>query len=109
MFGDHITTGQAVTVCLFSLAVVFIVLLAISYIIDLTAAILKKIGRTPVAPARTPAAQTARSDTADAVLVAASVAAYLGKYTDEFVVRSIRRVRTDETLWGQKARSDSAE
>ena len=35
MFGDVITIGDAVVVCLFSLAVVFLVLLSISYMIDL--------------------------------------------------------------------------
>ena len=114
MFGEQITIGQAVTVCLFSLAVVFIVLLAISYIIDLTAWILKKASKTPAAapaPVSAPAAPAParRDDTADAVLAAAAIAAYLGKSTDQFVVRSIRRVTSAETPWSQVGRTGSAQ
>ena len=114
MFGAQITIGQAVTVCLFSLAVVFLVLLAISYLIDLIAWIVRKIEKkdTPKAPAAVsaPAQSTApapRDDSVDAVLVAAAVAAYLGKNTDEFVVRSIRRAAAPESFWSQLGRADS--
>ena len=116
MFGAQITIGQAVTVCLFSLAVVFLVLLAISYLIDLIAWIVRKIEKkdTPQTPSAAPAAAQSsapapapRDDSVDAVLVAAAVAAYLGKNTDEFVVRSIRRAAAPESLWSQLGRADS--
>ena len=114
MFGDIITMGQAVTVCVFSLAVVFIVLLTISYIIDFTAWILKRASgkKAPTAPAASaPAAPAAagHDDTADALLAAAAVAAYLGKSTDQFVVRSIRRATSAETSWSQTSRVGSAQ
>lgn len=114
MFGEHITMGEAVTVCLFSIVVVFLVLLSISYIIDITAWIVRKFSKTPAAKAAPAAVAAAsapvpakRDDTADAVLVAAAVAAYLGTSTENFVVRSIRRVTSTETLWSQTGKTGS--
>lgn len=109
MFGDVITMGDAVVVCLFSLAVVFLVLLSISYMIDLVHYLLTRGERKPAAPAPAPAAPVAaaapaRDDHADAVLVAAAVAAYLGTTTDQFVVRSIRRLVPEESPWVQASR-----
>lgn len=109
MFGDVITMGDAVVVCLFSLAVVFLVLLAISYMIDLVHYLITRGERKPAAPAPAPAAPVAaaapaRDDHADAVLVAAAVAAYLGTTTDQFVVRSIRRLVPEESPWVQASR-----
>lgn len=108
MFGDVITMGDAVVVCLFSLAVVFLVLLAISYMIDLVHYLLACGEKKPAAPApAAPAAAAkapARDDHADAVLVAAAVAAYLGTTTDQFVVRSIRRLVPEESPWVQASR-----
>ena len=109
MFGDVITMGDAVVVCLFSLAVVFLVLLAISYMIDLVHYLLTRGERKPAAPAPAPAAPAAaaapaRDDHADAVLVAAAVAAYLGTTTDQFVVRSIRRLVPEESPRSEERR-----
>ena len=112
MFGDVITMGDAVVVCLFSLAVVFLVLLAISYMIDLVHYLLTRGEKKPAAPAPAApapaapvaAAAPARDDPADAVLVAAAVAAYLGTTTDQFVVRSIRRLVPEESPWVQASR-----
>ena len=61
----------------------------------------------PAAPAAPAPAR--RDDTADAVLAAAAIAAYLGKSTDQFVVRSIRRVTSAETPWSQAGRTGSAQ
>lgn len=110
MFANEtITIGRAVIVCGFSLAVVFIVLLAISYMIDLVHWLLTKGQKKPeAAPASSaPAAPAAPAkDTAgDAVLIAAAIAAYLGASPDRFIVRSIRRVSGEETPWVQAGRT----
>lgn len=114
MFGDSITIGQAVIVCVFSLVVVFAVLLAISYLIDLIALIVsraekkKKAGAAPrqAAQPEQPAAATG-AGTDEAVLVAAALAAYLGTEPDRLVVRSIRRVTAEQTPWSQAVRNGS--
>lgn len=107
MFANEtITMGRALIVCGFSLAVVFIVLLAISYMIDLVHWILTRNEKKPAAAA--PAAAAPVKDTAtDAVLIAAAVAAYLGTTTDQFIVRSIRRVTGEETPWVQSGRTNT--
>ena len=110
---ETITMGKAIIVCGFSLAVVFIVLLAISYMIDLVHWILTRGEKKPAAaaPAAAPAspapATPVKDTTADAVLVAAAIAAYLGTTTDQFIVRSIRRVTGEETPWVQSGRTNT--
>ena len=99
MFANEtITIGRAVIVCGFSLAVVFIVLLAISYMIDLVHWLLTK-GQ------KKPEAAPASSAPAASVLIAAAIAAYLGASPDRFIVRSIRRVSGEETPWVQAGRT----
>lgn len=111
MFGDSITTGQAVIVCVFSLVVVFAVLLAISYLIDLIAFILSRAEGRKAQPGQTAEqpAQAARpaASSDEAVLTAAAIAAYLGTQPDRLVVRSIRRVTDEQTPWCQAGRADS--
>lgn len=64
----------------------------------------------PAAPAASaaPAAPAAPASSVDAVLVAAAIAAYLGTSTDQFVVRSIRRVSAAQsTPWGLASRANA--
>ena len=106
MFGDYVTFGQAVIVCLFSLAVVFAVLLLISFLIDLIHWAVGKLsgGKKSAEPAQT--APPASADTQEpAILAAAAIAAYLGAQPDQFVVRSIRRVQ--DNGWTLAGRVDS--
>ena len=113
MFANHtITMGKALIVCGFSLAVVFLVLLTISYMIDLVHWLLTRSEKKPAAPAPAagpaPAAPAPVKDTtATAVIAAAAIAAYLGTTTDQFVVRSIRRVAGEETPWVQSSRTNT--
>ena len=107
---ETITIGRAIIVCGFSLAVVFLVLLAISYMIDLVHWILTRNEKKPAAaPATAPASDPApaKDDRTAAVLIAAAVAACLGTTTDRFVVRSIRRVAGEETPWIQSGRTNT--
>ncbi len=110
MFANEtITMGRALIVCGFSLAVVFLVLLAISYMIDLVHWILTRNEKKPAAaPATAPASDPAPAkDDHAAVLIAAAVAACLGTTTDRFVVRSIRRVAGEESPWVQSGRTNT--
>lgn len=109
-----ITIGDAVVVCIFSIAVVFLVLLAISYMIDLVHWILTRNQKPAAAPAVSAAAAPAAAPEApkssvDPVLVAAAVAAYLGTSTDQIIVRSIRRAAPEETPWVQAGRTINSE
>lgn len=113
MYGDNITYAQALIVCVFSLIVVFVVLQAITYMIQIVAWFIersdKKKGVTAApeaAPAPAPAPVTA-DDHIDVVLITAAVAAYLGEDSNSFVVRSIRKIGTEETAWTRAGRLDS--
>ena len=114
MYADKvITIGDAVVVCIFSIAVVFLVLLAISYMIDLVHWILTR-NQKPTAAAAAPAAAPAPApapakSSADPVLIAAAVAAYLGTSTDQIIVRSIRRAGAEESPWVQAGRTNNSE
>ena len=105
---ETITMGRALIVCGFSLVVVFLVLLAISYMIDLVHWLLTKGQKKPAAAPATLTLEVseapAKDTTATAVIAAAAIAAYLGTTTDQFVVRSIRRVAGEETPWIQSGR-----
>lgn len=118
MYADKvITIGDAVVVCIFSIAVVFLVLLAISYMIDLVHWILTRNQKPAAAPAAAPApvaaapaaAPAAPKSSLDPVLVAAAVAAYLGTSTDQIIVRSIRRAGAEESPWVQAGRTNNSE
>ena len=98
MLGSEVSVGQAAIVCLISMAVIFAVLFLISVMIDIMAAVLKrKKGAAPETPA-------AENGVNIAVLTAA-VAAYLGKGTDEIVVREIRKIQNNESEWSRSGRT----
>lgn len=109
MLGSEVSVGQAAIVCLISMAVIFAVLFLISVMIDIMAAVLKrKKGAAPETPAAAPvpipAAPAAKNGVNIAVLTAA-VAAYLGKGTDEIVVREIRKIQNNESEWSRSGRT----
>ncbi|MBR2595998.1 MAG: OadG family protein [Solobacterium sp.] len=114
MFGDQVTLYQAVIVCLFSITVVFLVLLSISFLIGLTAKLLnRKKAASPVqaiaaaaAPEPEPAAVPAEDSGEITAAITAAVAAYLGKNSSQFVVRSIRPV-SGESDWSRISRTNS--
>jgi len=114
MYGDTVTFGQAAVVCLFSMVVVFFVLLTISYMIDAVAYFINKSEKGAVTEAKkeTPVAvpvpePAPADDHIDVVLITAAVAAYLGEDSSTFVVRSIRRIGAEETARSRAGRLDS--
>lgn len=111
MLGSQVSIGQAAVVCVFSMAVIFAVLFVISLMIDILAAALKKQKAAPAASA-VPAAPAAPAvpvaqDGAELAVITAAIAAYLGKRTDEIVVREIRRVQNNESEWSRSGRTEA--
>ena len=110
MFGDKLTIGDALLVSVVSILVVFVVLLAISYMITLVAKVLdlimnkgKKAEPVKSAPAAEPVVEEEETDDSDKfILAAAAIAAYLG--TDRFIVRGVRKVN-DEGSWATVSRT----
>lgn len=114
MLGSQVSIGQAAVVCVFSMVVIFAVLFVISLMIDIPAAALKKQKAEPAAPAASavpaaPAAPavSAAQDGAELAVITAAIAAYLGKSTDEIVVREIRRVQNNESEWSRSGRTEA--
>ena len=114
MFGEYLTMGQASIVALFSITVVFLVLLLISYMIQLIAAIIAKMQKPKEAPAvksapaaEEPAVEEEPADDShmDAVIPAA-VACCLGKEPGSFVVKSITPLNT-ESDWSRVSRTSA--
>ena len=112
MFGENLTIGQATTVALFSIAVVFLVLLAISYLIVLVSKVVNRKPKetTPVVTKAAPVAEAPavekKDDTALVAAITAAVAAYLGKSANSFVVKSITPLNT-ESDWSRLSRTSS--
>ena len=115
MFGEHLTIGEAITVCIFSITVVFLVLFSITLLINITAKIVNR-GKTekkapaPVTKAAPVPAETqveTKNDSMTALIAAAAIAAYLGKSADQIVVRSITPVHNPESNWSRESRLGS--
>lgn len=104
MYGDKVSIPEAIFISIFAMLVVFLVLLIISYMIDITAGVIKKgtsSGKKSngVVNISTAASTPKKSDDSSAVVaaIAAAVATYLGTSSDNIKIVSIRRVNPDST------------
>ena len=103
MYGDEIKIGQAFFISIFAMLVVFLVLLAISYLIDITAYLLKKEASAQ-APTKKVAATnvtTTIDNGAVVAAIAAAVASYMGTSVDNIIVKKIKRVGSFGSMWAK--------
>lgn len=126
MFGDSVTVADTLLISGFSILIVFLVLLLLSFMIDFCAWLLRQRETKQEAEQRAetvktgngnsaagvpfsqePGAGTAAGNNSDAVLVAAAVAAYMAADPDEIVVRRITRVEDCDSAWARNARQES--
>lgn len=115
MYGDILSTADTATITIVSIVTVFIVLLIISYLIDLNAMLVARfinkekktthsapaVSSSPSGPAAAPAPQV--KDNRKAILAAAAIAAYLSTDAGNIVVKRITRVNDSDTLWAKNA------
>ena len=118
MFGDNIGFGNAGIVCVFSLIVVFFVLIIISYLIDFVAALLKKDKKAESGTGKGKSAAVEpvskngiiTQDTEDnqrlAAIITAAAVAFTGVSSNNLVVRKITRLPASDSAWGQMARQE---
>ena len=100
LYGDNLNIGEALFISGFSMLVVFFVLLIISYLIDLTAALINKSKKQVTKPASNVEIKNEiKSD--DTVVIAAVIAAYLGTSTDNIIIKSIRRINQSDSAWAE--------
>ena len=108
MYGDKVDIGQALFISLFAMAVVFLVLLIISYLIDITAFFLKgsaKPKKANGAVSNTAASAPVKSKKGSdytVVAIAAAIAAYIGTTVDNIRITKIRRIPQTDTAWTER-------
>ena len=109
--GEKITIGQSLLITIFSMVVVFVVLIAISYLIDLLRATNKKEDKKSERVARSIEAsqpiETKEQKIEDEELVAviaAAIAASMGVAIPDINIKSIKRVSTPSPMWAEMGR-----
>ena len=108
MYGDKVDIGQALFISVFAMAIVFLVLLVISYLIDITAFFIKgsaksKKANGAVSNTATSAPVKNKKGSDDSVVaIAAAIAAYLGTSVDNVRITKIRRIPQSSTAWTER-------
>ncbi len=105
----NVSIGEALLVTLFSMGVVFLSLLAISFLIDLVRVALSGSEKksTPVqqpqAPvvAPAPVVQVQEDDTELVAVITAAIAAMTGTNANGLVVKNIKRISDSDTAWSK--------
>ena len=107
MYGNEVSLNQAFFISVFAMIVVFLVLLIISYLIDITAFFINGSKKKKVVNVKSEnevinTGVKASSDDLVAI-IAAAVAAYLGTTVDNIRISKIRRVPQNDTPWVERA------
>lgn len=116
-FTDGINLSEALTITVFSMALVFVTLLAISFILDGFKAVFykknspQKVEKVQQEPVKAVVATKAESsqENNDEELVAvitAAIAASISRPTSEIVVRNIVRVSQSTPVWARVGRQE---
>lgn len=104
MLGEQVSMNQALVVTLFSMGIVFIALLAISFILDIFKVTLGKENKSKkeeqIEPIQEEIQQENKEDEEEIVaVITAALAANLGKRADELIVKNIKRLPDLEPAW----------
>ncbi|QQY79475.1 sodium pump decarboxylase gamma subunit [Keratinibaculum paraultunense] len=111
--GEKITIGQSLIITIFSMAVVFLVLIGISYLIDVlrvTANNNKKEAKeakdlTESVRVSEPVEKSGNIEDEELVaVIAAAIAASMGVAIPDINIKSIKRVSTPSPIWAQMGR-----
>ncbi len=108
MYGNEVKIGQALFISIFAMVVVFLVLLIISYLIDITAFIIggsKKKEKAVKVETATPAPKATKKEEKNddlVAVIAGAIAGYLGTSVDNIRIKSIRRIPQSDTPWTER-------
>lgn len=108
MYGNSVKLSEALFISAFAMAVVFLVLLIISYLIDITAFFInakpknKAIVKTEAKTTEVNENVTTKKNDDTVVVIAAAIAAYLGTSVDNVKIKSIRRVNQTDSPWTER-------
>ncbi len=112
MYGDKVSIGEALFISVFAMIVVFVVLLIISYLIDVSAFFINaKKNKTQVENTGD-SVKSVSNENKDQVIhnsndtlvavIAAAIAAYVGTSVDNVKIKSIRRVNQNTSPWSER-------
>lgn len=110
MYGNKVSISEALFISVFAMIVVFVVLLIISYLIDISAFFINGSSKK-----KTEVKVDAKSDIVKAndksenkksddvvVVIAAAIASFLGTSVDNVHIKSIRRIPQNDTPWTER-------
>ncbi|WP_054871663.1 OadG family protein [Caloranaerobacter sp. TR13] len=113
MLGDKVTLSQALIVTVFSMGIVFLALLVISYIIDGFRFIFykddKKVDKDPkkaITPEKSVPKETINEEDDEELIavITAAIAASISRPASEIKVRNIRRIPANTPIWARAGR-----
>ena len=110
IYGKNVSIFDSLFISIFSMIIVFLVLLIISYMIDIVAKVigLKKKNVTVVDNDNIDNNIIDNKSESELVaIIAASIACMLNKNVDDIVIKRIKRVNSDFTLWSNKGLMDN--
>ena len=107
MYGNSVKLTEALFISAFAMIVVFLVLLIISYLIDITAFFIngkknKVAVKTETKVAKAVDSTSAKKSDDMVVVIAAAIAAYLGTSVDNVKIKSIRRLNQTDSPWTER-------
>ncbi|MBQ2205093.1 MAG: OadG family protein [Lachnospiraceae bacterium] len=104
MFGNEVSIGDSLFISVFAMLVVFTVLVAISYLVDLTAFFINKkpTKKIVVETATSVDNQPNKSSDELVAIIAAAISSYLDKDTSQFRIKKIRRIPQNDSPWTKR-------
>lgn len=117
MLGDSVTFGESLIVTVFSMGIVFLSLLIISYIIDALRSVATKDNgvkvnenKTPVKVAKEEIVEIAKDEEDDdeelVAVIAAAIAASMGVNVSDLNIKSIKRIPQGGPVWSRIGRQE---
>lgn len=118
--GEYISVGESLLITVFSMIVVFIVLIAISYLIDLLRIVINREDKEevpakvaspasasqPVVDQQAPESAAGEDEEELVAVIAAALAASMGVGVEDINIRSINRRSPSQPAWAQAGRNE---
>ena len=108
MYGNSVKLSEALFISVFAMIVVFVVLLIISYLIDITAFFInakpkdKDLVKVAAKDDKVVDSISDEGKNDTVVVIAAAIAAYLGTSVDNVRIKSIRRIDQKDSPWTER-------
>ena len=109
IYGNNVNIGEALFISGFAMLVVFLVLLVISYLIDVTAFFtnvknrVNKTDKTEIINTEVTARiEGTKSNDQLIATIAGAIAVYLGTSVDNIKIKSIRRINQSDSPWTKR-------